>query len=76
MEVDMECNFCPGFEIYSNFRYCLLDSTLSECGLFCGIFDWFLYQGQDIKHQNVFVLEQYLNMFHIFLNFHNLLKKD
>ena len=74
----MECNFCPGFEIYRNFQYCSLDSTstLSECGLFCGIFDWFLYQGQDIKHQNVFVLEQYLNMFHIFLNFHNLLKKD
>ena len=32
--------------------------------------------GQDIKHQNVFVLEQYLSMLHIFLNFHNLLEKD
>ena len=71
MEVDMECNFCPGFEIYRNFQYCSLDSTLSECGLFC-----FVYQGQDIKHQNVFVLELYLNMLHIFLNFHNLLEKD
>ena len=27
----------------------------------------FLCQGQDIKHQNAFVLEQYLSMLHIFL---------
>ena len=33
MEVDMECNFCPGFEIYRNFQYCSLGCTLSECGL-------------------------------------------
>ena len=76
MEVDMECNFCPGFEIYRNFQYCSLGCTLSECGLFSDRFDWFLCEGQDIKHQNAFVLEQYLNMLHIFLNIYYLLEID
>ena len=36
----------------------------------------FLCQGQDIKHQNAFVLEQYLNMLHIFLNIYYLQEID